>query len=75
LQVGAGEAARLVRRFDNDRRAWFSKLAGTEPEDRNLYDIVLDVDHAKSDSDIADSIVRESIQVKYGDEAHPVGAY
>ena len=75
LQVGAGEAARLVRRFDNDRRAWFSKLAGTEPEDRNLYDIVLDVDHAKSDSDIADSIVRESIQVKYGDEAPPVGAY
>ena len=75
MKVGAGEAAKLVRRFDNDRRAWFAKLAGTEPEDRNLYDIVLDVDHAKSDSEIADSTVRESIQVKYGDEAQPIAAY
>ena len=38
-----------MRRFDNDRRAWFSKLAGTEPEHRNLYDIVLDVDHSAAD--------------------------
>jgi len=75
LRVGAGEAARLVRRFDSDRRAWFAKLAGTEPEDRNLYDIVLDVDHETSDSEIADKVVRESIQVKYGNEAHPVAAF
>ena len=38
-----------MHRFDNDRRAWFSKLADTEPEDHNLYDIVLDVDHSAAD--------------------------
>ncbi len=75
LKVGMGEAAKLVRRFDNDRRAWFAKLADTEPEDRSLYDIVLDVDHVISDSDIAEKVIRESIQVKYGDEAHPVPAF
>ena len=75
LRIGAGEAAKLVRRFDNDRRAWFSKLADTEPEDRNLYDIVLDVDHEISDSEIADTVVRESIQIKYGDEAQPAVAF
>jgi cytidylate kinase len=76
LRIGIGEASKLVRRFDNDRRAWFSKLADTEPEDRNLYDIVLDVDHNDmSDSEIATQIVRESIQVKYGDEVHPAVAF
>jgi cytidylate kinase len=75
LKVGAGEASRLVRRFDNDRRAWFSKLAGAEPEDRDLYDVVLDVDHGTSDSEIADRVVRESIQVKYGSESQPVVAF
>ncbi|MEE8045718.1 MAG: cytidylate kinase-like family protein [Dehalococcoidia bacterium] len=75
LRVGAGEAAKLVRRFDNDRRAWFAKLADTEPEDRNLYDIVLDVDHSRSDSEIADQVVRESIQIKYGNEQQPVIAF
>lgn len=72
LSVGMGEAAKLVRRFDNDRRAWFSKLAGTEPEDRSLYDIVLDVDHETSDSEIADRLVKESIQIKYGDKPDSV---
>ena len=71
----AGEAAKLVRRFDNDRRAWFAKLADTEPEDRNLYDIVLDLDHSVSDSEIADQVVRESIQIKYGDAHQPVVAF
>jgi hypothetical protein len=76
LRIGIGEASKLVRRFDNDRRAWFSNLANTEPEDRSLYDIVLDVDHhAMSDSEIANQIVKESIQVKYGDEAHPAVAF
>jgi cytidylate kinase len=75
LRVGASEAAKLVRRFDNDRRAWFEKLANTEPEDRSLYDIVLDVDHSTSDSDLADTIVRESIQIKYGDEQQPMPAF
>jgi cytidylate kinase len=75
FRVGIGEAGKLVRRFDNDRRAWFEKLADTEPENRDLYDIVLDVDHTTSDSDIADKLVRESIQVKYGDEAHPAMAF
>ena len=76
LRIGIGEASKLVRRFDNDRQAWFSKLANTEPEDRSLYDIVLDVDHHRmSDSEISNQIVRESIQVKYGDEAHPAAAY
>ncbi len=75
LRVGAGEAAKLVRRFDNDRRAWFAKLAGTEPEDRSLYDIVLDLDHTNHDSEIADKIVQESIQVKYGNEPHPAAAF
>lgn len=69
LRVGAGEAAKLVKRFDNDRRAWFSKLADTEPEDRSLYDIVLDIDHSISDSEIAENLVRESTQIKYGDGA------
>jgi CMP/dCMP kinase len=75
MKVGIKEASKLVRRFDNDRRAWFGKLADTDPEDRNLYDIVLDVDHGTSDSEIADKIVRESIQVKYGAEAHPMPAF
>ncbi|MDA1282395.1 MAG: cytidylate kinase family protein [Chloroflexi bacterium] len=75
MKVGIKAASKLVRRFDNDRRAWFGKLADTEPEDRSLYDIVLDVDHGTSDSDIADNIVRESIQVKYGAEAHPIHAF
>ncbi|MCZ6538559.1 MAG: cytidylate kinase-like family protein [Chloroflexi bacterium] len=44
LRVGAGEARKLLKRFDNDRRAWFAKLAGAEPEDRSLYDVVLDID-------------------------------
>ncbi|MDA1280379.1 MAG: cytidylate kinase family protein, partial [Chloroflexi bacterium] len=48
LHVGIGEASKLVRRFDNDRRAWFAELADTEPEDRNLYDIVLTVDGSSS---------------------------
>ena len=75
LKVGAGEAAKLVRRFDNDRRAWFDKLAGTEPEDRDLYDIVLDVDHIESDADIAERLVRQSLEIKYGDQIQTAGAY
>ena len=75
MKVGIKEASKLVRRFDNDRRAWFGKLADTEPEDRNLYDIVLDVDHGTSDSEIADKIVQDSIQLKYGADAHPVHAF
>jgi cytidylate kinase len=75
LSVGIGEASKLVRRFDNDRRAWFSKLAGTEPEDRSLYDIVLDVDHETSDSDIAERLVRESMRIKFGDKADAVAAF
>ncbi len=75
LRVGSSEAAKLVTRLDSDRRAWFSNLADTEPEDRNLYDIVLDLDDTSSDSDIADKIVREAIQVKYGNEFQPVTAY
>jgi cytidylate kinase len=76
LRIGIGEASKLVRRFDNDRRAWFAKLANTEPEDRSLYDLVLDVDHNRaSGSEIANQIVRESIQIKYGDEAHPAVAF
>ncbi|TDI92981.1 MAG: hypothetical protein E2O75_02460, partial [Chloroflexi bacterium] len=72
LRVGASEAAKLVKRFDNDRRAWFSKLANAEPEDRSLYDIVLDVGDDLSDSDIADSLVREAIQVNYGKAFQPL---
>ena len=75
LQVGASEAAKLVKRFDNDRRAWFSKLANTEPEDRSLYNIVLDVDGYSSDSEIADTLVGEAIRVKYGDEFHPAPSF
>jgi len=75
LRIGIGEASKLVRRFYNDRRGWFASLADTEPEDRSLYDIVLDVDHqTMPDSEIVNQIVRESIQVKYGDEAHPAVA-
>jgi cytidylate kinase len=75
LRVGASEAAKLVKRFDNDRRAWFANLSGTEPEDRSLYDIVLDIADDSSDSDIADKLVREAIQVKYGGGARPVAAF
>lgn len=76
LRVGAGEAAKLVRRFDDDRRAWFAKLAGAEPEDRGLYDLVLDVgDDHSSDSDVADRIIHGAIQVRYGDRAEPVAAF
>jgi len=75
MKVGIGEAAKMVRRFDNDRRAWFSNLAGAEPEDRSLYDIVLDVDHGTTDSEIAEKVVRESIQIKYGNEAHPAASF
>lgn len=74
LRVGAGEAAKLVNRFDNDRRAWFAKLADTEPEDRGLYDIVLDVGDGLTDSEIADRIVSEAIQIKYGEAFQPVAA-
>jgi cytidylate kinase len=74
LRVGASEAAKLVKRFDNDRRAWFSKLADTEPEDRSLYDIVLDLDHSISDFEVAENLVRESIEIKYGGEAQPAVA-
>ena len=75
LRVGASEAAKLVKRFDNDRRAWFANLSGTEPEDRSLYDIVLNVGDDSSDSDVADKLVREAIQVKYGDEFQPVPSF
>ena len=75
LRVGASEAAKLVERFDNDRRAWFSKLANTEPEDRSLYDVVLDVGDDSSDSDIADSLVREAIQVNYGNAFQPLPSF
>jgi hypothetical protein len=37
------------------------------------YDIVLD--HGTSDSEIADNIVQESIQLKYGAEAQSVHAF
>lgn len=75
LRVGVGEAAKLVRRFDNDRRAWFAKLSDSEPEDRSLYDIVLNVGGDASDSDIADKLVREAIQVKYGEGIQPVPSF
>ena len=75
LRVGASEAAKFVKRFDSDRRAWFSHLADTEPEDRGLYDIVLDLDGNSSDSEIADELVREAIQVKYGDGFQPVPSF
>ncbi|NQW20291.1 MAG: cytidylate kinase-like family protein [Chloroflexi bacterium] len=75
MQVGIGEASKLIRRFDTDRRAWFSKLAETEPEDRSLYDIVVDVDLGTSDSEIADQIVKESIQFKYDGEVRPALAF
>jgi cytidylate kinase len=75
LRVGAGEAAKLVKRFDRDRRAWFSNLANTEPEDRSLYDIVLDVDHKESDMTIADRLISKSIQLKSGDGTQPAVAF
>jgi len=75
LRVGASEAAKFVKRFDNDRRAWFASLSGADPEDRSLYDIVLDIDDYSSDSEIADKLIHEAIQVKYGGEAHPAPAF
>ena len=75
LRVGASEAAKLVKRFDNDRRAWFKSLAGAEPEDRSLYDIVLDVGDDSSDSDIADKLVREAVQVNYGKAFQPLPSF
>jgi hypothetical protein len=53
----------------------FSKLTDTEPEDHDLYDLALDVSHEVSDSEIANTVVRESIKIKYGDEAHPAVAF
>ena len=75
LRVGAGEAAKLVRRFDNDRRAWFAKLANTEPEDRSLYDIVLTVDDNSSDHELADKLVRQAMLIKNNDRYQAVPAF
>lgn len=72
LRVGASEAGKLVRRFDSDRRAWFEKLANTEPDDRNLYDIVLEVDGEKSDDKIADELVYQAMKIKFGPESQPI---
>ncbi|MDP6665939.1 MAG: cytidylate kinase-like family protein [Dehalococcoidia bacterium] len=75
LRVGAGEAAKLVKRFDNDRRAWFANLSGTEPEDRGLYDIVLDTGDGSSDSEFANRLVHEAIHIEYGDGVQPAPSY
>ena len=45
LNVGVGEAKALLEKFDAERRAWFRKIADTEPEDQNLYDLVIESDN------------------------------
>ena len=40
-----GEAKELLEKFDVERRAWFRKIADTEPEDQNLYDLVIESDN------------------------------
>jgi len=45
LKVGVGEAKLLLEKFDAERRAWFRKIADTEPEDQNLYDLVIESDN------------------------------
>ena len=45
LNVGNGEAKALLEKFDAERRAWFRKIADTEPEDQNLYDLVIESDN------------------------------
>ena len=54
--LGTSDAEDWVETMDAARAAWFRELADTDPTDRSIYDLAVDVTEYDNDEDIAEQV-------------------